>query len=166
VTLTRSRRAMAGSRLNKHHPVARFVRRSDCAIERRETDYAGWYEAGLYASESPERGLFFALAALDHDPAQGSKPNHATRAVSIDACFGGRLPDRDSAKTEAAHRAGDCGRFAAPTTALARREAYRRQDGRYRATPKQFRRLWKKANSIGEYIPGMLSALDEMACAS
>jgi hypothetical protein len=145
---------LAGARANKHRPVARQTRVSDLAVARREQ--RAWFlrrDARLMQRDDcwDFARLLYALAALEHDPALGSKPDHPFRAVNIDACFGARLPLRDSARELAARRAGDCGRSGATMTVLARLDAYALQRGMPRLTPRQDRRVQHKARRCGEW---------------
>lgn len=123
---TRSPRKLADSRLNKHYVLV-GTRRSDFRLD-------GWPMTYCPPSEHCR------------------KPDHPFRAVNIDACFGPRLPLRDTAKAAAARRAGDCGRFAAPTTSLARQHAYEAQNGIQPMTARQRRRWWHKGRSVGEFV--------------
>jgi hypothetical protein len=77
-----------------------------------------------------------------HIIGQGSKPNHAARAVSIDACF----PLADSLLgTRPAHPGKETKTAPMTTKGTTRRSAaYHRQHGCVRLTPRQMRRLEKK----------------------
>lgn len=151
---TRSPRQLAGSRLNKHYVLV-GTQASDRLVQNWRATFGPHADAAAAAGDHDSARLLRLLASEDHDAAQGSKPDHPFRAVNIDACFGPRLPLRDSAKAAAARRAGDCGRFAAPMTALARAARYERQRGVLwvaALTPAQRRRIGKKARSVGEQL--------------
>lgn len=150
-----SPRHRAGSRRNKHQPVARQTCVWDTLTYRRA--YLTDLRADLDITDRP--GGFSLPSILGHR----SKPSHPFRAVDIDACFGERLPERDSAKAAAARRAGDCGRYAAAMTVLARRVAYLVPGGDFERgplagrsrrvlTPAQNRRIAHKARRCGEWV--------------
>lgn len=147
-----SPRHRVGSRRNKHLPITRQTRVSDLAVMTRAARYEHLIDTARCSTPDAGR-LLRAVAGLSYDPAQGSKPSHPFRAVSIDACFGERLPERDSAKAAAARRAGDCGRSAATMTVVARRDAYRRQvGGTWIETARQTRRILHKGRRSGELV--------------
>ena len=149
----RSLRHRAGSRRNKHHPNARQTRISDYTTGQ-HGEVGGW--AGPYPGQCGIEcacGVTFdgfdtlaqAHELLDLHIASYRKPNHAARAVSIDACFPladpllGTRPAHPGKETKTepmgyGHRIG----------------AYRNQNGAGRhLTDRQERRLekkWRRAN--------------------
>jgi hypothetical protein len=124
---TLSPRWLAGTRANKRRPVARGERLSDIRRDGWPMDY---------------------LPPTDH----GRRPNHAARAVSIDACFGARLPERGNPGAVAGSR----GRSAATMTASMRAEVYYAQGpgDTYQNgfTRRQARRYWHKGRRTGELV--------------
>lgn len=157
-----SPRWRAGTRRNKHLPVARQTRVSDRVdVNQLRPHYVSAFWGGIPGECGAECGCgvtydgFDTMAhtgeLLDRHVARCTRPNHGARAVDIAACFPGAGILTDERGPEAARRAGDCGRFAAPMTALARRDAYIRQTPAA-LTYRQARRIWHKARSVGEQL--------------
>jgi hypothetical protein len=130
-------RSLAGSRANKHRPVARRTLLSDrltelvtntVAVEVR----ALWRQPWL----RPQRWRHPAVTG------HGCKPDHAARAVDIEACFpnppalAGARPCHPGLETKTPPM------NAKGTTV--RSAAYHRQNGTVRLTPRQLRRMVKK----------------------
>lgn len=83
--LTRSPRALAGSRANKRYPIARRTTWSDLAYGHRQVRAWRYREDAYYWLGLGYRDrytLSLAMAATLGDAAHGSKPNHAARYVA------------------------------------------------------------------------------------
>jgi hypothetical protein len=160
--LTRSPRWLAGTRANKHRPIARTPRASDFAPRSKHRLVCGWLggpgEAGFECSCGAGFDGFDSIdeAEACHRP---NRQNHAERAVDIRAVIGARWGIANNPGAAP----GALGRSAATMTVDARGLAYVRQAGRlgtlteewglsaYPFTARQGRRLRHKAHRSGEH---------------
>jgi hypothetical protein len=138
-----SARALAGSRANKHRPIARRTLPSDRLVARREAKAQQYLAAADDHPQSCRCGmpaLLRAVAALEHDPAQGSRPDHAARAVSVD-----QLWPAMAGGGPAYHPGTGVSTHATPLTYERRLTVYLHQRGGSQLTPRQRRRALRKA---------------------